>query len=296
MPNIFDDINDSTLSEILEGDTPITMKEAYVGDQIYLKCPEGKYIQPLTVKNNKNVTMQGIKIATEKDNLIGENANLPFRSGEGVFGECKRGGKCRLQEGMRIKWKDVNEKVSIGGAKTLNGESCFRCPFYSDVEITITEHNQNNFDFSEENKSIEEKEEKTPSPLELFNMLKDIVMDSKKRKAVLDNLSNELKKELGYANEIANHLNGNSNEAFKDMGNFIKNPDLKSMKEAFNSGSKLMEGLAVDKGLIIAFTQESKEKMSELMDKGIPKEKILDEIIKLGDDTVDRYADRVLSS
>ena len=293
MPTVLDDINESTLGDIINDDSPITMKEAYIGDQVHITCPMGKYIQPLTVTNNKNVVMQGIKMATEKDNIV--NVNLPFKPGEGVFSDCKKGGKCKLLAGMAVNWEKVNKRVSIGGAKTLNGDSCFKCPFYLDVEVKITEHNQNNFDFSEENKAISEEEVKTPSPLELFNMLKDIVSDPQKRKAVLDKLSNEMKKELGYAKEVASHLGGNTVDAFKDFDNFTNDPSLKNMKSAFNSGSKMMDGLAIDKGLINAFAEESKKKMSELMDKGMPKEKILDEVIKLGDDTVNRYVDRVLA-
>ena len=70
MPTVLDDINESTLGDIINDDSPITMKEAYIGDQVHITCPMGKYIQPLTVTNNKNVVMQGIKMATEKDNIV----------------------------------------------------------------------------------------------------------------------------------------------------------------------------------------------------------------------------------
>lgn len=176
------DVTDDEISNL-----SITMKEAYVGDQVHMKCPMGKYIQPLTVTNNKNVVMQGIKVATEKDNEVGQEGtgkNIPFKAGEGVFGNpcAKCGGQCAIPIGTKVKWQNVNPKVSIGDAKTLNGKSYFMCPIYPDVKIELVEHNQNNFDFSEENKAISEEEEKTPSPLELFNMLKDLAFDPKKEK------------------------------------------------------------------------------------------------------------------
>ena len=282
------------------GNLSITMKEAYIGDQVHMKCPMGKYIQPLTVTNNKNVVMQGIKVATEKDNEVGQEGtgkNIPFKAGEGVFGNpcAKCGGQCAIPIGTKVKWQNVNPKVSIGDAKTLNGKSYFMCPIYPDVKIELVEHNQNNFDFSEENKAISEEEEKTPSPLELFNMLKDLAFDPKKRKAMVDRLRNQLNNELKYANEIAGHLANNTGEGFKDIDAFLQNPNIDTMKEAFNSGSKMMESLGISQGLINSFAEESQKKMSKLMDEGVPKEKILDEIISLGDKTVDNYVDGVLS-
>ena len=131
-------------------DKNIEMKQAYVGNKSHIKCEFGEFIQPLTVTNNKNVTIQGLEIATEKDNVI--NKNIPYRDGKGAFGICKNGGNCQFKAMEKVKWENVNENVYVGDARTLNGKSFFRCPYVAGQNIEIIEHNQQAIgEFSEKN-------------------------------------------------------------------------------------------------------------------------------------------------
>ena len=217
-------------------DKNIEMKQAYVGNKSHMKCKFGEFIQPLTVTNNKNVTIQGLEIATEKDNVISKN--IPYKAGKGAFGICKNGGCCQFKAMERVKWENVNENVYVGDAKTLNGKSFFRCPYVAGQNIEIIEHNQQAIgEFSEKNE--DSNDDKTPNPLELMGMLLKFQINNLNPLTGMKTSYNFMKnlfKELGYAAEAGFYMK--SNEITNSVGslknnikNLIRNPSLKNYQK-----------------------------------------------------------------
>ena len=226
-------------------DKNIEMKQAYVGNKSHIKCEFGEFIQPLTVTNNKNVTIQGLEIATEKDNVI--NKNIPYRDGKGAFGICKNGGNCQFKAMEKVKWENVNENVYVGDARTLNGKSFFRCPYVAGQNIEIIEHNQQAIgEFSEKNednfwdKAIQMEQQ-------AILMLMKLTMEGKDPLEELRNsFTEQLIKELGYAAEVSAYTLGND---FKDLADSIskvvQNPSLETFSDMSFATNDILSDIGI---------------------------------------------------
>ncbi|WP_304176828.1 polymorphic toxin-type HINT domain-containing protein [Leptotrichia trevisanii] len=242
-------------------DKNIEMKQAYVGNKSHIKCEFGEFIQPLTVTNNKNVTIQGLEIATEKDNVI--NKNIPYRDGKGAFGICKNGGNCQFKAMEKVKWENVNENVYVGDARTLNGKSFFRCPYVAGQNIEIIEHNQQAIGaFSEKNKN-NFWDEALQMEQQAILMLMNLTMEGKDPLEELRNsFMEQLIKELGYAVEVGAYTIGND---FKDLANSInkvvQNPSLETFSDMFLANNDILNYILGD--LPSRDRQKSLEKLSK---------------------------------
>ena len=226
-------------------DKNIEMKQAYVGNKSHIKCEFGEFIQPLTVTNNKNVTIQGLEIATEKDNVI--NKNIPYRDGKGAFGICKNGGNCQFKAMEKVKWENVNENVYVGDARTLNGKSFFRCPYVAGQNIEIIEHNQQAIgEFSEKNKN-NFWDEAIQMEQQAILMLMKLTMEGKDPLEELRNsFTEQLIKELGYAAEVSAYTLGND---FKDLADSIskvvQNPSLETFSDMSFATNDILSDIGI---------------------------------------------------
>ena len=226
-------------------DKNIEMKQAYVGNKSHIKCEFGEFIQPLTVTNNKNVTIQGMEIATEKDNVI--NKNIPYRDGKGAFGICKNGGNCQFKAMEKVKWENVNENVYVGDARTLNGKSFFRCPYVAGQNIEIIEHNQQAIgEFSEKNKN-NFWDEAIQMEQQAILMLMKLTMEGKDPLEELRNsFTEQLIKELGYAAEVSAYTLGND---FKDLADSIskvvQNPSLETFSDMSFATNDILSDIGI---------------------------------------------------
>ena len=278
-------------------DKNIEMKQAYVGNKSHIKCEFGEFIQPLTVTNNKNVTIQGLEIATEKDNVI--NKNIPYRDGKGAFGICKNGGNCQFKAMEKVKWENVNENVYVGDARTLNGKSFFRCPYVAGQNIEIIEHNQQAIgEFSEKNE--ESNGDKTPNPLELLGMFLKFEIDNLNPLTRIKTSYNFLKnisKELGYAAEVGVYMKSNeiiegAKNLKNNIKNLIRNPSLenygKTLISNWNLNFSLLSGINPNPISSVKQAYEGTKNFMKNPDFSIQG------IIKFGNEEIDRNADEKL--
>ena len=266
----------------------ITMPQAYIGNQIHIWCEKGEFGQPLNVTNNKNVTIQGMKIATEGDNTVGENITI----GEDgtVFGNCEKGGKCQLCSGQKIKWEEVNDNVTVGNFKTLNGASFFRCPYHSDEMIKISEHNQNQFDGKKAREDAMQESEKTPNPAELIKMLWDCIKNPEFWKAMRD----EIGKELGHLKELFDFQGQKGNEILQNFDKFMENPNLETFGSLLKStGGLLLESSGMGIRGTVAISEALENKVQELLKQGVPKESIKEQMLSFAEESVDNYVDQM---
>jgi hypothetical protein len=110
----------------------IKFKEVFVCHQSYIYCPFGEFIQPVEATVNKTATIQGKRVLTKDDDVVGKNIH-PFE-------KCDKHGKCKLTG--TVSWQKARTDIKVNGSRVLTGESYFMCPYERGVKIEFKDLKQ----------------------------------------------------------------------------------------------------------------------------------------------------------